>query len=65
MIGCDKCQHQRGLRVADFLVTYNGEHRIASVVKRLKCSTCGAAPAKVLIKSRLHDVVLVGQGAFG
>jgi hypothetical protein len=63
---CPRCRHQRVLQVSDLLVLYRGDQKFGSLVKRLRCSRAGCAspPARFVIANRLHEVVLVGQGAF-
>jgi hypothetical protein len=66
-IQCGKCRHHRLLPVKDLMALYRGDTKIMRPVSRLRCSPpgCGAAPGRVVIQNRLHEVVLVGQGAYG
>src|SRR6202012_2815186 len=61
-IQCGKCRRHKLLPVKDLLVRYRGDIKIMHVVNRMRCSTvnCRAAPSRLVIQNRLHEILLVG-----
>jgi hypothetical protein len=66
IVACGNCRHHRVFPLADLLSSHDGAMPVGTIVKRLRCSTpgCHAEPDHVVVSNRLHEVVLVGQGAF-
>ncbi len=66
VIRCPRCRETTELRVQDLLVAH-GARQVSEVVMRLRCSRprCGFRPDQVALRNRLHNVILVGPGAYG
>ena len=67
VIECPRCWESGEARVDNLISRFGGQHKMAEVVARLRwwVPRCGAAPSMVRLKTRLHQVVHVGLGAYG
>jgi hypothetical protein len=61
------CREHREVPVNAIIGRIGAAHPVKAVVEQLRCSVpgCGAVPCGVTIRGRLHEVVLVGPGAYG
>ena len=66
VVTCPNCRQTRERRLDQMIEQY-GPDRLDSVVRRFRCSapTCSARPrpSVVLLRNRLHRVILLGPGA--
>jgi hypothetical protein len=66
-IQCKSCHVKRILPVDQVAVRYSPDIKIINILNRLRCSSpnCGSPPGAIMIANRIHEIVLVDQGAYG
>jgi hypothetical protein len=67
IVTCPQCRDHRDIPVDAIIARIGAGHSVKAVVEQLRCHVpgCGSRPCAVALRGRLHEVVLVGPGAYG
>lgn len=61
---CAKCQRQSVVSLDALSAAHGGDHRLSTVIARLRCATGREAPSGVQLMNEGKVVTLMGPGTF-